>query len=95
MTNSKTKQQVRKHNDKFENKITSQKTQGQIRQTGRGRYSLRQRHWFGNRLLTADWMRHLSIKVYRTRRRTAESAETSAPVVQMVNHKSCLFDAID
>ncbi len=24
---------------------------------------MRQRHWFGNRLLTADWTRHLSIKV--------------------------------
>uniref|UniRef100_A0A671KGU2 AP-3 complex subunit beta n=1 Tax=Sinocyclocheilus anshuiensis TaxID=1608454 RepID=A0A671KGU2_9TELE len=37
----------KKHNDKSENKLTSQKTQRQIRQTGKGRYSLRQRHWFG------------------------------------------------
>ncbi len=47
--------------------ITIQKTQ-QFRkhwQTGKGGYSLRQRHWFGNRLLTADWTRHLSIKMYR------------------------------
>uniref|UniRef100_A0A671KFF6 AP-3 complex subunit beta n=1 Tax=Sinocyclocheilus anshuiensis TaxID=1608454 RepID=A0A671KFF6_9TELE len=33
---------IRKHNDKSENKLTSQKTQRQIRQTGKGRYSLRQ-----------------------------------------------------
>ncbi len=38
-----------KTNHDSENKTTSQKTQRQIRQTGKGRYSLRQRHWFGNR----------------------------------------------
>ncbi len=46
-----------------ENK-TSQKTQRYIRQTRRGRYSLRQRHWFENRLLTADWTRHLFSKAF-------------------------------
>ncbi len=50
---------------KTQNKITSQKTLRQIRQTGKGRYSLRQRHWFVNRLLAADWTRHLSIKMNR------------------------------
>ncbi len=85
------KSRFRKQNNNPENIITSQKTQRQIRQTGRGRYSLRQRHWFGNRLLTADWTRHLSIKVYRTRRSTADSAEASAPVVQMINLVSSSF----
>uniref|UniRef100_A0A671KB44 AP-3 complex subunit beta n=1 Tax=Sinocyclocheilus anshuiensis TaxID=1608454 RepID=A0A671KB44_9TELE len=47
----------KKHNDKSENKLTSQKTQRQIRQTGKGRYSLRQRHWFG--------ITHLLISLFR------------------------------
>ncbi len=71
ITSQKTQWQIRKqnnksenNNDKFENKITSQKTQRQIRQNRkRVGIVLRQRHWFGNRLLTADWTRHLSIKV--------------------------------
>ncbi len=91
ITNYKRKCKSKKQNNNPENIITSQKTQGQIRQTGRGRYSLRQHHWFGNRLLTADWTRHLSIKVYRTRSSTAESVKSSAPVVQMVDLMSLSF----
>ncbi len=63
-----------KTNHDSENKITNYKrkckykTTLQFRkhwQTGKGGCSLRRRHWFGNRLLTADWTRHLSIKMYR------------------------------
>ncbi len=91
ITNYKRKRKSKKHNNNPENIITSQKTQRQIRQTGRGRYSLRQRYWFGNRLLTADWTRHLSIKVQEE----PEEAQQSLLNHQMINLLSCVFDAID
>ncbi len=43
---------------------------------------MRQRHWFENRLLTADWMRHLSIKVQEEQQSSGRKFRDGIKVAQ-------------